>query len=101
MQSGMQKEALDRRLSVRQSPASEGAAVLSVLPVSQGHRGRKIAPTKVDHSSTGGGFPNVAPFGSADSAVISAEALTTPVAGLAAEASARDLCTHGPEGGAY
>ncbi len=102
MQFGMQKEALDRRLSLRQSPASDGADVLSVLPGSQGHRGRKIAPTKVDHTSIGGGFPKVVPFGSADSAVGSAAAvLTTPVAGLAAEASARDLCTHVPEGGAY
>ncbi len=101
MQSGMQKEALDRRLSVRQSPASDGADVLSVVSGSQGHRGRKIAPTKVDHISIGGGFPKVVPFGSANSAVVSAAALTTPVAGLAAEASARDLCTHVPEGGAY
>ena len=101
MQSGVQKEALDRRLSVRQSPASDGADVLSIVPGSQGHRGRKIAPTKVDHTSIGAGFPKVVPFGSADSAVVSAAALTTPVAGLAAEASARDLCTHVPDGGAY
>ena len=101
MQSGMQKEALDRRLSVRQSPASDGADVLSIVPGSQGHRGRKIAPTKVDHTSIGAGFPKFVPFGSADSAVVSAAALPTRVAGLAAEASARDLCTHVPDGGAY
>ena len=100
MQSGVQKEALDRRLCVRQSAASDGADVLSVLPGSQGHRGRKIAPTKVDHTSVGGGFPRSVPVG-ADSAVGSTAALITPVAELAAEASARDLCTHIPEGGAY
>ncbi len=100
MQSGVQKEALDRRLCVRQSAASDGADVLSVVPGSQGHRGRKIAPTKVDHTSVGGGFPRSVPVG-ADSAVGSTAALITPVAELAAEASARDLCTHIPEGGAY
>ncbi|KAA6417830.1 MAG: hypothetical protein FRX49_12186 [Trebouxia sp. A1-2] len=93
------KEALDRRLSVRQSPASDRADVSSVVPGSQGHRGRKIAPTKVDHTSIRGGFPRIVPLGSADSAVVRAAALTTPVAGLAAEASARDLCTHDPKGG--
>ncbi len=99
MQSGVQKEALDRRLSVRQSAASDGADVSSVVPGSQGHRGRKIAPTKVENTFIGGGFPKVLPFGIAESAVGSTAALT--VAGLAAEASARDLCTHVPEGGAY
>ena len=101
LQSGVQKEALDRRLSVQQSAASDGADVLSVVPGSQGHRGRKIAPTKVENTFIGVGFPKVVPFGSADSAVGSAAALTTPVAGLAAEASARDLCADVPDCGAH
>ena len=76
----VQKEALDRRLSLRQRSGS--AAAFTSAAATQNKRGRKIAPTLVQLETNANSFPT-----------LSSQAFATPQPQLLAEASAKDLCT--------
>ena len=82
----VQKEALDRRLSLRQH--SDSAQAFTSAAATQNKRGRKIAPTLVQHESNANSFPT-----------LSSQAFLTPNRQLLAEASAKDLCTTSHEPG--
>lgn len=83
----MQKEALDKRLSLRQHPDSAGASTSAAA--AQKNRGRKIAPTLVQLDTTADSFPT-----------LPSQAFASPQPQLLAEASAKDLCTsNGKSGG--
>lgn len=82
----VQKDALDRRLSLRQHSDSAGA--LNSTAVSHKNRGRKIAPTMVQPETNAIGFP-----------ALSSQSFSSPQSQLLAEASARDLCTRDHEPG--
>ena len=82
----MQKEALDRRLSLRQHSGSTGA--FTSAAAAQKNRGRKIAPTLVQLETNANSFP-----------ALSSQAFATPHPQLLAEASAKDLCANSHEPG--
>ncbi len=89
----MQKDALDRRLSLRQPSESAGAVLSSAATSQQAHRSRKIAPTRVQAASGAASLATSLPFGSEAVDTASAGAFSPPHVDLTAEASATDLCT--------
>ena len=93
----VQKDALDKRFTVRQTSESGNGAVSAEMSVSQGHRGRKIAPTKIVQASGENALAYIAPLGNTFHG--SVETFVSPSPGLMTEASARDLCSSSIEAG--
>lgn len=84
---------------MRQTSETGKGAVTAEKSASQGHRGRKIAPTKIVQGSCENALAYVAPLGNNFPGIASVEAFASPSAGLVTEASARDLCSSSIEAG--